>query len=127
MKTIDILKANGLMDEFAYHDAVLQAMTVEGDRYELEMLTVGKELVRLEFRGVSRVSMGKYLPGSIVLSCFLWRVNEVPEFVSGTPLYQECLEDGPVNSERVFFLDSSYGAAVLVFFDALEATVRPGY
>ena len=55
---------------------------------------------------------------------FLWETARVPDWFLKDALYSECLEDGPITSKYVFFMDSSYGASVCVLFDSMRVTVN---
>lgn len=124
MENIDICEANGLISGFRYHDAILRGITIEEKKCEIEILLPDGERVLVEFQNVFCVSLKKYYPGTIILSCFVWLLDEVPRSISGNQFYSECSEDGPITSKYVFFLDSSFGASMLILFDSFKFTVN---
>lgn len=120
MNIKEFAEPSGLICGIHYHDQILEAFVAFERRCNIEIVTSDGPHIRLEFSGIFSSSVRKFLPGTIILSMFLWGIENVPSWFATNSQYTECWEDGPVTSKFLFFLESSFGASVCVLFDTLQ-------
>ena len=105
-----------LIEGLNHHDRSLSGLCFSGDQLSFDVRDDCRLLYRLVFEGISNVVINNYFPENIIKSMFAWKLRSTPEWVKKNGLFASIESYSSIDSEFVFYLESSYGVSMLVPF-----------
>ncbi|MEO8614475.1 MAG: hypothetical protein ABI600_04990 [Luteolibacter sp.] len=116
----NFLEESGLVCGFDYHDRVLKEIFADSTAFSMSVIGYDGNESHLVFSGIYCCTIENFFPSSIILSIFIWKIEEVPDWIRNNEMYQKCLAEGPIVSRFICFMDSSFGAIIMIFFNSLN-------
>lgn len=117
---------SGRLLELRCHDGHLIGLDIRDSEIELRFRRIDGSAVHILLRGVRSFAMDRFLEGNIVDAAYSWQVTAAPksqrQSASVALLCNEFFldQENDYNAEKLFLLESSYGARVYALVREIE-------
>lgn len=114
MKKI-LVDKHKIVHSFYYHDLIFKELMIIKDKLTL---SIGNENVttKITLKGLEFIEINELIPKGIVMSCYSFRINEMPLHLQDTINFDRMRQYVENNDLQVFYADGSMGFELMVAY-----------